>query len=664
MGSLFWWALTTVALIAGILYLQRFGRKAKVADINVDDDDLEGRNEFRGNQFHNEDEMANKFHQIMMKVRRPLQAFLVLLLCYNVISTSVFYVDDLSTGHAVKKFSGGSLPQGKIIAVNGENGPQAQIYGPGLNVKFLIQLNTDIEELPVVEIPKGHYGVVTAIDGRKLPEDVVIASPFPGTSIAPSAAVEGGATITNMFDAVAFLNAEDGGYQGVQSTILKPGIHRLNLYLFNVEVVEAQGNGTRYSRDGANAFQSDRSTEITQIPTGFVGVVKSNIQEDWRSNEDCQRGQAAENLGQIQAVLVPDGCKGVWKTTFEPGAYFFNSNVYEVSMIESRAVRWTYKGGYTRCQIDLTVDAGGQFSQERLCAPEVYDPEVHADKAITVKVEGWDIPIELRVLMQVRPNDAPSVVAAVGSIQQIEDRIITPAIRSIVRNVGGGIYEAPLLDEKGNVRLNEDGTPIIGRRPARALDFQEFRSYLETAFEKLIIAEARKAGISILEVKIGEPAIPPELLVARRREQLSEQLKKSFVREQEAQVQRIASENAKESADQQGVLVTAEIDLEASKRRKQARENDGEGEKNFLIQVAEGQRAQSEVLGADRVLMLQALESILSALIENPQIADIIPDPQVLVLGGGAAENATAIGAGLLSDKLGGFMTPKAAPSE
>lgn len=593
----------------------------------------------------------------------PLRGLLGLLLLLNILSTSMFYVGEYDTGHVVKRFGGSELDQGQIIAVNGENGPQAQIYGPGLHIVPLISLYSDIEMLPAVDIPAGHYAVVTALDGRTLPEDVVIASPLPGTSIAPSAAVEGGADVSSLFAAERFLDPQNGGFQGMQATVLKPGVHRLNLYLFNVDVVSAQGQAIRYSRNGAQTVPSTMErTNITEIKTGYVGVVKSNIQESWRTNEECRRGQEAESLGQIQAVLVPDGCKGVWKTTFEPGAYFFNSNVYEISMIESRAVRWSYKGGYERCRIDLTVDAEGQFTQKRLCTPEEYDANLHADKAITVKVEGWDIPVELRVLMQVRPEDAPSVVAAVGSISQIEDRIITPAIRSIVRNVGGGIYEAPLLDKAGDVITDEDGNPVTGRRAARALDFQEFRSYLEAAFEQRIMTEARKAGISILEVKIGEPAIPPELLVARRREQLSDQLQRSFVREQEAQVQRIAAENAKSKADQQSTLVEAEIDLMASERRKEARENDGEGEKNYLIQVAEGQMAQAQVLGADRVLMLQALESILKALVENPQLTDIVPNPQVLVVGGGSAENATAVGGGLLANSLGKMLGGAAIP--
>jgi len=597
-------------------------------------------------------------HAWLSRLVLPVRLGLALTIFGSIVGTSIFYVDKFETGHMIKRLSGGEMPAGRIIATNGENGPQAVIYGPGLHFSLGINLYADIEKLPAVDIPPDHYGLVTAIDGRTLPEDVVIAPPLFGTSIAPSASGSEPSGTINLFDAASFLDREKGGYKGVQATVLKPGLHRINLYLFNVKVVRADGSGFLYSRNGRTPLEGTRNTPttITQIPTGFVGVVKSNIKEDWRSKDDCRRGQKEAKLGEIQAVLVPDGCKGVWQATFEPGAYYFNNAVYEVSQIESRAVRWVYKGGFERCEIALTVNAAGQFSQNRQCSTESYDPATNADMAITVKVEGWNIPVELRVLMQVRPEDAPSVVAAVGSIDQIEDRIITPAIRSIVRNIGGGIYAAPLLDKNGAAMLDADGNPVIGRRPARALDFQEYRSYLEAAFEKAIMTEAKRAGITILEVKIGEPGIPPELLVARRREQLSEQLKLSFMREQEAQEQRIKAENAKALADQQPVLVRADIDEQASQRRQRARRNDGEGEKLYLEQVAAGQRAQAQVLGEDRVLYLQMMQSVLKALTDKPELANLVPDPQILVLGGGSAENATAIGGGLLADKLGGLL--------
>ena len=265
MGNVLFWLICTVILIAGIFYLHRVGQNPKL------EGEAEPHNAY-GNSRSNIG-MSN----IVSLVRRPALADLYALLAFNVISTSFFYVGQLETGHVVKRFMGAGLPQGRIIAVNGETGPQAQIHGPGLKFVPLIRLYADIEILPSVEIPKGHYAVVTALDGRKLPEDVVIASPLPGTSIAPSAAIEGGASVSGMFDAVAFLDPETGGFQGVQATVLKPGIHRLNLYLYNIEVVDGNGNGSRYSRDGIEGIQNVRDTQITQIPTSYVGVVKSNI---------------------------------------------------------------------------------------------------------------------------------------------------------------------------------------------------------------------------------------------------------------------------------------------------------------------------------------------------------------------------------------------------
>ena len=55
------------------------------------------------------------------------------------------------------------------------------------------------------------------------------------------------------------------------------------------------------------------------------------------------------------------------------------------------------------------------------------------------------------------------------------------------------------------------------------------------------------------------PAIPPELLVARQRQQLADQLKSTYQRERVAQEQRIAVEKSRSTADQQGELVRAQI---------------------------------------------------------------------------------------------------------
>lgn len=59
------------------------------------------------------------------------------------------------------------------------------------------------------------------------------------------------------------------------------------------------------------------------------------------------------------------------------------------------------------------------------------------------------------------------------------------------------------------------------------MDFVSKRDEISALVEKSVTREAQKAGVSIQEVRLGEPAIPPELLMATLREQLAEQLKET-----------------------------------------------------------------------------------------------------------------------------------------
>ena len=209
---------------------------------------------------------------------------------------------------------------------------------------------------------------------------------------------------------------------------------------------------------------------------------------------------------------------------------------------------------------------------------------------------------------QVDPSSAPRVVASVGGLQEVEDRIVTPALRSIVRNVCG----AP------------------GRR---ALDLINKRDILESLVEEALYPEGFKAGVTIKEVRFGDPAIPPELLVARQRQQLADQLESTYEREREAQTKRIAVEKSRATADQQGVLVQAQIAVQVAEQEKEQSRLRGEGEKLRLIEIAKGQQAQTDVLGKDRVYQLAVLEKVLSAAVANPKIVKI---PNVFVQGAGS----------------------------
>ncbi len=262
-------------------------------------------------------------------------------------------------------------------------------------------------------------------------------------------------------------------------------------------------------------------------------------------------------------------------------------------------------------------------------------------------MEGWDIPVELRALVQVSPENAPVVIGSVGGLDQIEDRILTPAIRSIVRNVAGS-----------NVRLpqkNEDGTVSYIVRPTKVLDFIENREAIETTIESLIKIEGRKAGVEIREIRIGEPAIPPELLLSRLRVQLADQLSLAYARETSAQQKRIETEQARATANEQPRLVQSQIAVKVANQRELERAALGRAEREFLEELARGQSAQANVLGKDRVTSLQALDKVLSTLENKPELVSLISRlvPHTVVSGenGGGLAGAAAIFSSFMNKK-------------
>src|SRR5260221_5617589 len=55
-------------------------------------------------------------------------------------STSFIFVPDGHLGHLFRVYGGGSLTDGRIVAANGENGPQAQGFTPGFHIRPLLNV--------------------------------------------------------------------------------------------------------------------------------------------------------------------------------------------------------------------------------------------------------------------------------------------------------------------------------------------------------------------------------------------------------------------------------------------------------------------------------------------------------------------------------------------
>lgn len=501
--------------------------------------------------------------------------------------SSFIFINANSVGHLKRIYAFEELPPGRIIALDGQKGPQARILGPGFHFIPLIRVLYDVEQYPVVTVPEGFYGEITALDGKPMPEGMFIAPAFEDDRV------------TQMLNAQQFLT--EGGIRGPQETVLKPGSYRLNRYLFNIEVT--------------------KNTHATIIPAGHVGVVKSNVAN---TGVNCDKSEVkavspAAISGALSVPLVKRGCIGIWKEPLLPGAYYLNHKAYEITLVDTRVQTWIYSGGYTKRIIDLHVDQQGNIKQtERSEQQQV--PDHAADRAVFVKIEGWDIPLDLRALVQVPPENAPVLVGSVGGITEIENRILTPAIRSIVRNVAGSQIRVPVRDEKG--------VPVTPRRytsrATRVLDLIEHRDFIEETIEGQIKIEGRKAGVEIKEIRLGEPSIPPELLISRLRVQLADQLGKAYERETAAQVKRVETEQARATANEQPRLVAAQIAVKVAKQRESERAALGAAERKFLEELARGQNAQAGVLGKDRVAMLQALEKVLNTLENRPELVGLV----------------------------------------
>ncbi|MEM7698791.1 MAG: hypothetical protein AAF236_10340, partial [Verrucomicrobiota bacterium] len=97
------------------------------------------------------------------------RVFLVLIGGFMLMSTSFIFVDANSVGHLKRIYAFKELPQGRIIALEGEKGPQAQILGPGFHFIPLVRVIYDFEEWDVISIPEGYYGQLTALDGDAMP---------------------------------------------------------------------------------------------------------------------------------------------------------------------------------------------------------------------------------------------------------------------------------------------------------------------------------------------------------------------------------------------------------------------------------------------------------------------------------------------------------------
>jgi len=474
----------------------------------------------------------------------------IILLIIGVSLTSVVFTPTKNTAHLTKKF-GSELIDGRVIAINGERGRQSILLQEGWSFNLGIRVLNDIEFVPYEVIPEGMVGLLTAVDGAPLGKDLFIAPDW--VDMFPDS-IQRNDIERNMLDPKYFI--ENGGRKGPQLNVLTPAEYKINKFMWNVDIVPA-----------------------TKIPDGHVGViisrvglVPSNIQ--------------IENSGsRLATPVVNKGYMGIWRDVLKPGMYYLNRHpesnkgAYEVKLIDTRVQTWTYKGGYDYYTIDLTIDKNGKITQTKSKINTANTPKGAADKAIMSRsVDGWDVFVDGRVLVQVQPKDAPYIIASVGGLTELENKIITPLIRSVIRN-------------------NSEN------REAPSFVFE--RSIIESEIDSTLKLKNTGSWLTIKDFIMNNVYIKPELLVPDKRKQLASKLKDTYKQETLAYREKIKTEKAREEAAQQGKLVEAKIADDAAALYASAEHKKGIGTRDRMMEEAKGQAALRDVLGIENTFKIE-----------------------------------------------------------
>ena len=464
------------------------------------------------------------------------------------------YVSEDKIGLVSKNVGFKSLPAGKIIATQGEKGPQAVILPPGWHPWYWPFIY-NIEMVDVIEIEQGTVGMLTAADGQPLP---------PGSTYAP---VWEAGTDGDMQNAQYFLT-EGSGYKGPQASVLKPGKYRFNPKLFKLQ-----------------------SAELLTIRKAEVGVVKSNVGV-----------AAAPGTGEMEAgadKLVDRGQLGIWRTPLATGQYYEYSHekAYEVTTISTRKQIVRYTAGQS----------------QRSGADEESEIMVRTS-------DGFTFPVDVRIVYEVEPRNAPLLVASVGDDQEGLRDVMNSAVRATFRN---------------------------NAQAVKALDYVKDRKQQEDQSKTMLQARLADIGVTIRDVQIGDVGDEEtlgNLLKTQTDREIALQEQVTFQEQQRAAEQRKELTKTEQEAEEEKRLATAAYEVQIAEQEREkiiiAAGADAEAVKIKAEAQADAYRQIAEQIGSGNAALIELLKIVGDS--------NISITPRVMVVGDGGktkdAETTALIG--------------------
>ncbi|MCX6285364.1 MAG: SPFH domain-containing protein [Bacteroidetes bacterium] len=410
----------------------------------------------------------------------------------------------------------------------GEKGPQTSILLPG---KY--RINTALFKVEIkdtIVIPDKKIGIVVARDGQPLPETEYVAQPV--------------AEHNNFQDVTKFL--ESGGQRGPQFDVLKPGTYYINPLMFSVElddvaVVERGQVAVVVSNVGAEPPQvrqitdqiANEEKELSDITTGDTKPLDKRV-----------------DVG-LERYVVPKGFRGIQQEVAGPGIYYLNRRAYIVYIVDTT---------------NITIDWDDS-------------KETRFDPLRVVSHDGFSINVSVKVVIRVRPDQAPYMVAKIGSIQNLVDHVIHPMIDSSFRNQASA---------------------------TSAMNFMQNRHEEQQKAEDRARAELGKYHVELVSVLICQIQLPEDLMKTQTERIIAQQQQAMYAEQQKAQQSRISMEKTTAEANKQPDLVTSEIDVKVADNLKKKAILLAEGEGESIRLKREGEAKGIEAVGRAEGIAIEA----------------------------------------------------------
>ncbi|MFZ4619967.1 MAG: SPFH domain-containing protein [Bacteroidota bacterium] len=529
-----------------------------------------------------------------------------------------------------------TLPDGTIIALNGEAGYQADTLAPGLHM-WLWPWQYEIDLVHFVTIGEGSIGIVEAKDGSPLKDGRVLARRVDCDSFQ---------------NARAFL--KNGGERGPQITIIPPGTYRINSAIFSV--VEEK---------------------VLEIPDNKVGVVTTKEGKPLAKDEIAGKEVPTHNMFQdAQAFIDAGGFKGLQEQVMLAGRYFINPRFATVEMMDMTTVPIANVGVVIAYVGEKGVDVTGEaFKHGNLVTKgqkgvwvDPLDPGKYPINPFTHKVEvvptanvvlnwatgkteshkldeklstitvrssdGFKFNLDVSQIIHIPRTDAPKVIARFGSVANLVTQVLEPTIGNYFRNAAQG----------------SDVIEFLKKRKERQED------------ARLSISKAlQDYNVGAVDTLIGDIVPPEDLMKTLTDRKIAEQEKVTYQTQREAEGVRKDLQQAKALADTQARVVDAERKVQINEYEAQAAVKKAEGEAKSktvnadadamvlkTVGAAEGEKIKAVGMAEADVIKqkIQSMESGNYAAIEVARALSTSGQklvPEIIANGGGTADGGGSL---------------------